>query len=74
MALDPVLQIGKLRPKEEKAVKDGGRGKSQAFGARDEGWSWGDVVHVALGPLLWGEPPFFPRVRCPVSDRLLAPP
>ena len=71
MALIPILQIGKLRPREEKAVRDAG--KSQAFGARDMGSSSGDFFHAELGHSLWGEPPFLHSVRCPVSDHLLSP-
>lgn len=69
MVLNPISQTGGLRPREEKAVRDGG--KSQAFGARDMGSGLGDFLRVELGHSLWGEPLFLQRVRCPESDRLL---
>lgn len=69
MALIPILQTGRLRPREEKAVRVGW--KSQAFEAGDMGLSLGDFLCIELGHSLWGEPLFFHRVRCPVSDRLL---
>ena len=51
MALIPILQTGGLRPREEKAVRDGG--KSQAFEARDMGSVLGDFLRVELGHSLW---------------------
>ena len=47
MVLNPISQTGGLRPREEKAGRDGG--KSQAFGARDMGSGLGDFLRVELG-------------------------
>lgn len=72
LALISILQTGGLRPREEKAVRDGG--KSQTFEARDMGSGLGEFLRIELGHSLWGEPLFLHRVRCPVSDHLLPSP